>query len=277
MAPAPSNCGMANPSELKPSRDIAELLAIMARLRSPGGCPWDREQNFATIAPYTIEEAYEVAAAIQEQDWQALPGELGDLLLQVVFHARMAEEAGLFDFGDVVEAVTDKMIRRHPHVFGGTEVADSEGVISAWEAIKTNERRDKKKTGVLDDVPIALPALLRALKLQKRLSSVGFDWDSTPRVLEKLVEEAHEIAEAQEAGAPLSRIEDEIGDLLFVVVNLARHLNVDPENALRGTNAKVVRRFHFIETALAAKGQTPDQASLDEMEALWQAAKTKVG
>jgi ATP diphosphatase len=259
-----------------PTRDIAALLEIMRALRNPEtGCPWDIAQDFASIAPYTIEEAYEVAGAIEDQDWTALKDELGDLLLQVVYHARMAQERGLFDFGDVVGAITDKMIRRHPHVFGdGAAIGSAAAQTVAWEDHKKKERAEKLG-GVLDDVPRALPALLRALKLQKRLATVGFDWDSAPKVLEKVIEEAHEIVEAQESGAPLEKIEDEIGDLLFVIANLARHLKIDPENALRGTNAKVVRRFEFIEKSLAAEGRTPGAASLDEMEALWQRAKTE--
>ncbi len=262
-------------SELEPSSDIAILVEIMRRLRDPkSGCPWDIEQDFATIAPYTIEEAYEVAGAIEDQDWPALKGELGDLLFQAVYHAQMAKESGLFDFGDVVEAVTAKMIRRHPHVFGSSPQIESAAAQTvAWEEHKKRERAEKKAHGVLDDVPRALPALLRAEKLQKRASSVGFDWDSAPKVLEKVAEEAREIVEAQAAGAPTEKLEDEIGDLLFVVVNLARHLKVDPEKALRSTNAKFVRRFKAIEAALAAHGKTPAEASLDEMEALWQHAK----
>jgi len=266
----------ADMSDIAPAREIAALIEIMRRLRDPqSGCPWDIEQNFASIAPYTIEEAYEVAGAIEDEDWPALKDELGDLLLQVVYHARMAEERGLFDFGDVVDAITTKMIRRHPHVFGNAEaIGSAEKQTVAWEDHKKKERAEKPG-GVLDDVPRALPALLRALKLQKRLATVGFDWDSAPKVLEKVIEEAHEIVEAQQAGAPLAKIEDEVGDLLFVVANLARHLKIDPENALRGTNTKVVRRFEFIEKSLAAEGRTPAQASLDEMEALWQRAKTE--
>ena len=256
---------MANPPESN-SRDIESLLAIMRTLRGPSGCPWDAAQDFATIAPYTIEEAYEVAGAIQDQDWKALPGELGDLLLQVVFHARMAEEKGLFDFGDVVAAINAKMVRRHPHVFGGE--------IQNWEAMKAQERAEKaagKAQSILDDVPLALPALLRAEKLQKRAASVGFDWDNAHKVIEKIAEEAREVAEAE---TQADRAE-EIGDLLFVVANLARHLKVDPEDALRAANAKFVRRFHHIEAALADAGRHPKDASLEEMEALWQDAKTK--
>ena len=255
----------------KPSRDIADLLAIMCILRGPNGCPWDRAQTFQTIAPYTVEEAYEVAASIEEHDFEALPGELGDLLLQVVFHARMAEEAGLFDFGDVVEAVTAKMIRRHPHVFDGVQAeADAHSQKRAWEDLKARERKAKAQTGILDDVPAALPALLRAEKLQSRAASVGFDWDNAAKVVEKIAEEAAEIVDA--GGDPAKQAE-EIGDLLFVMANLARHLKVDPEAALRAANAKFVRRFRFIEAALQAEGREPAQASLEEMEDLWQRAK----
>ena len=255
----------------QPSRDIADLLEIMRRLRGPDGCPWDRVQSFATIAPYTVEEAYEVAAAIEDGDLKSLPGELGDLLFQVVFHARMAEEQGLFDFGDVVAAVTDKMIRRHPHVFADeTAAADAPAQKLAWEALKAAERQEKNQTSILDDVPLALPALLRAEKLQRRASAVGFDWDDAGKVVEKIAEEAREVVDA---GLDQDKREEEIGDLLFVVANLARHLKVDPEAALRAANAKFIRRFKFIEAALEADGRTPAAASLDEMEALWQAAK----
>jgi ATP diphosphatase len=263
---------MSNPEPLPtPSRDIVQLLAIMRRLREPGGCPWDREQTFATIAPYTIEEAYEVASAIADKDWKALPGELGDLLLQVVFHARMAEEAGLFDFGDVVEAITAKMIRRHPHVFGGeTAKADAEAQKAWWEELKTAERAAKGHASLLDGVASALPALMRAEKLQGRAASVGFDWNNPHTVVDKIAEEAREVVEA---GNDSEQREEEIGDLLFAIANLARHLKVDPEAALRAANAKFTRRFGFIEASLAAQGRQPGQASLPEMEALWQAAK----
>ncbi len=264
---------MTNPSpELKPSRDIAVLLEVMRRLRSPDGCPWDREQTFATIAPYTIEEAYEVASVIADGDLKSLPGELGDLLFQVVFHARMAEEAGLFDFGDVVEAVTAKMIRRHPHVFGDEQAkADAAAQKDFWEKLKESERTTAGKTGLLDDVASALPALMRAEKLQRRASTVGFDWNNAELVVEKIAEEAREVAGA----TTQAERDEEIGDLLFVVANLARHLKVDPEVALRSANAKFTRRFRHIETSLAARGIKPGAASLEEMEALWQDAKKR--
>ncbi len=259
-----------------PPRDIAGLLELMARLRDPeGGCPWDREQTFATIAPYTIEEAYEVAAAIEDGDPQHLKEELGDLLFQVVFHARMAEERGLFGFQDVVATLVAKMIARHPHVFGDVDKPDTAAAqTDAWEALKARERA-AKHASILDDVPLALPALMRAEKLQKRASKVGFDWDSAPKVVEKLTEEATEICEAQAEGAGPEKLEEEVGDLLFVVANLARHLKVDPEKALRTANAKFVRRFGYIERELKAKNRSCAEASLDEMEALWVEAKTK--
>ena len=263
---------MTNPPELKPSRDIAVLLEVMRRLRAPDGCPWDREQTFATIAPYTIEEAYEVASAIADNDLKALPGELGDLLFQVVFHAQMAQDAGLFDFGDVVAAVTDKMIRRHPHVFGDEQAkADAASQKDFWEKLKESERRAAGQTSLLDDVASALPALMRAEKLQRRASSVGFDWNDANLVVEKIAEEAREVAQARTQ----AEREEEIGDLLFVVANLARHLKVDPEVALRAANAKFTRRFRHIEASLAAKGAKLGDASLQEMEDLWQDAKAR--
>ncbi len=251
---------------------IDDLLNIMRRLRDPEtGCPWDQAQNFSSIAPYTIEEAYEVAGAIEQKDWLGLRDELGDLLLQVVFHSRIAEEADLFCFADVVLAICEKMRRRHPHVFASTGPIESAQAQSiAWEDYKKQERATKAQLGLLDDIPTALPALSRAVKLQNRASTVGFDWDSAERVLEKIQEEAAELVEVIDN--PKLR-EEEFGDLLFVMANLARHLNIDPEAALRAANFKFVRRFHHIEIMLAKQNRTPDQASLDEMEALWQDAK----
>jgi nucleoside triphosphate diphosphatase len=253
---------------------IDRLNAIMARLRAPvGGCPWDVEQTFRTIAPYTIEEAYEVADAIERDDMGDLKSELGDLLFQVVFHARMAEEQGLFAFDDVAEAMSDKLERRHPHVFGD-EAAKPDGVAqkARWEDIKAAERASKAQHGVLDDVPVGLPALARAAKLTKRAARVGFDWPSTAEVLDKLDEEVAELKVEIEAG-DLDKARDELGDLLFVMANLARKLGVEPEDALRGANAKFVRRFGFIEAELAKDGRTPDQSDLAEMDGLWDAAK----
>ncbi|HKJ75049.1 MAG TPA: nucleoside triphosphate pyrophosphohydrolase [Alphaproteobacteria bacterium] len=258
---------------------IEDLLAIMAQLRAKdGGCPWDVEQTFETIAPYTIEEAYEVAEAITEKDMDSLKDELGDVLFQVVFHSRMAEEAGDFTFDDVVETVCDKMIRRHPHVFGDKDVADAEAQTVAWEEHKAKERAKAGSDSVLSGVTKGLPALVRALKLQNRAARVGFDWGAPEPVLEKLNEEmaelAMELVERSRADENLDRIEDEFGDILFVYVNLARHLKIDPETALRRTNFKFERRFRRIEQALSDAGKRIEDASLDEMEALWQAAKT---
>jgi nucleoside triphosphate diphosphatase len=270
---------------MTPSRDISRLLEIMAALRTPGtGCPWDLEQNFATIAPYTIEEAYEVADAIQRGDLDDLRDELGDLLLQVVFHARMAQEHSAFDFGDVVASITDKLIRRHPHVFAGGARPSSEAVEGLWEQIKAHEKATRaarraarpefasEPSGALAGVPVALPALTRALKLQTKASRVGFDWNDPLAVLKKIREEAVEIeadiARSDRAGAAL-----EVGDLLFAVVNLARHLDADPEAVLRATNHKFERRFAAIERALNASGKSPAEATLAEMDALWEVAK----
>ena len=254
---------------------IERLLWVMARLRDPdGGCPWDLEQDFATIAPYTVEEAYEVADAIARGDLEHLKDELGDLLLQVVYHAQMAKEAGLFDFEQVAAGIADKMIRRHPHVFGAASVADASAQSHAWEAAKAKEREDKAGAPhrLLDDVPLALPALARAAKLQKRAARVGFDWPQVAQVLDKIEEEIAEIR-AELAQADADRTSDEIGDLLFAAVNLARHLGIDAETSLRASNAKFERRFGAIEDTLRARGRRLADASLDEMEALWQAAK----
>lgn len=253
---------------------IDRLNAIMRTLRDPdGGCPWDVEQTFATIAPCTVEEAYEVADAIERGDWDDLKSELGDLLFQVVFHARMAEEAGLFGFDDVVEAIADKLTRRHPHVFGD-EAARTDGAAqkARWEDIKAGERKAKAQHGVLDDVPVGLPALTRAVKLTKRAARVGFDWPSTDQVFDKLHEEVAELR-AEIAAGDLDKARAEMGDLLFVVANLARKLGVEPEDALRGTNAKFIRRFGFIEAELAKDGRSPEQSDLAEMDGLWTAAK----
>ena len=261
---------------MKPSRDIARLIEIMAALRTPGsGCPWDLEQDFRSIAPYTIEEAYEVADAIARGDLVHLKDELGDLLLQVVYHARMAEEQGAFAFGDVVEGITAKMIRRHPHVFADAEGQTAEHVKGLWERIKTEERAERGEAapgGALAGVPVALPALTRALKLQDKAGRVGFDWNDPRAVLAKIREEADEI-EAELDAADKAKTAAEVGDLLFAVVNLARHLGADPEGILRDTNRKFERRFASIERALAARGQTPKDATLAEMDALWDEAK----
>jgi MazG family protein len=255
---------------------IEALLAIMARLRDPnGGCPWDLEQDFASIAPYTIEEAYEVADAIERGDLAELKDELGDLLLQVVFHARMAEEQGAFAFADVVQAVCEKMIRRHPHVFGDDEQKTAGAVAGRWEEIKAAEKAAKGVTpqSILDDVPLALPALSRAVKLQNRAARVGFDWPETRQVIDKLNEEMLELSEEIAKGGDPDRLEDEMGDLLFVYANLARHMQIDPEAALRRANAKFRRRFGWIEQSLAALGKKPEESSLEEMDALWDEAK----
>jgi tetrapyrrole methylase family protein/MazG family protein/ATP diphosphatase len=252
---------------------LDDLLEVMRRLRDPQtGCPWDREQTFASIAPYTIEESYEVADAVARGDMRDLKEELGDLLFQVVFHARMAEEAGLFAFDDVAAAMSDKLIRRHPHVFGEVSHRTAEEQTVAWEVQKAEERKAKDKTGVLDDVPVGLPALTRAAKLTKRAARVGFDWPSISDVLAKLDEETAELKVEILAG-DREKAQAELGDLLFVLANLARWLDVEPEDALRGTNAKFVRRFRSIEAALKAIGKTPDQSDLAEMDALWNAAK----
>lgn len=274
---------MTTPSPDRAPAALLALLEVMRRLRDPQtGCPWDIEQTFATIAPYTIEEAYEVAAAIERQDMAELQDELGDLLLQVVYHARMAEEQGAFDFAAVTEAITSKMIARHPHVFGSAQVADAAAQTGAWEVLKANERQRRaaqegRAPGVLDGVALGLPALLRAVKLQRRAARVGFDWTDTTDVLDKIIEEIAELrVEMQAGGSDASRrdrMEDEFGDVLFALANLARHLEIDPEAALRRTNGKFERRFRGIEAALAEQGRGPAEASLDEMEALWQAIK----
>ena len=261
------------------SSDIAKLLELMRKLRDPAnGCPWDVEQTFASIAPYTVEEAYEVAYAIDRNDMESLREELGDLVLQVVFHAQMASESGDFAFGDVVEAICDKLVRRHPHVFGNAGTMSPAAVKESWDAIKQQERRakqDRQSNGasILDDVPGALPALSRAVKLQARAAEVGFDWPDSRLVIDKLNEEMLELSAELLGPAVPERIEEELGDLLFVYANLARHLNVDPEQALRKANGKFIRRFKAIEEALEKSGETLEAASLDTMDALWSAAK----
>ena len=255
-------------------RQMARLRHIMACLRDPDhGCPWDIEQDFASIAPYTIEEAYEVADAIAREAWGDLEGELGDLLLQTVYHTRMAEEAGLFSFESVARAIADKMVHRHPHVFGdASRDKSAEQQTADWEAIKAAERAGRAEARVLDGVAVGLPALTRAFKLQKRAARVGFDWPDVGEVLGKIAEEAAEVVEARDRLGP-EALEEEIGDLLFNIANLARHLGVDPEAGLRRTNAKFIRRFEAIEDALAARGRTPATSDLAEMDAIWNAVR----
>jgi ATP diphosphatase len=265
-------------------KSLVELLDIMAALRTPvTGCPWDLEQTFATIVPYTIEEAYEVADAIERDDMPALKEELGDLLLQVVYHARMAQEAGAFAFADVVDAIARKMIRRHPHVFGTQAERAAGAAPGFWERIKSAEKQEQKSdvaAGVLDDVPVGLPALTRAVKLQDKAAKVGFDWPSLRPVFDKLEEELAELKSAVAAQAPgrtadRAAIEEEFGDLLFVIANVGRHLRIDPEKALRTANAKFVRRFAGIERRLADQGRTPAQSDLAEMDRLWEEVKAE--
>lgn len=270
---------------MTPSRDIARLVEIMAALRTPEtGCPWDLEQDFSTIAPYTIEEAYEVADAIDRGDMEDLKLELGDLLLQSVYHARMAEEEGLFDFGDVIEAITKKMIRRHPHVFGNEEARSAGMAKGAWERIKAAEKAElaqarqargytvPETASLLDDVPGALPALMAAVKLQNKAAKVGFDWDDPLAVLGKIREELDELEAELDTGSQ-QRHAEEVGDILFAIANLARHLHLDPEGAVRSANAKFRRRFRHIEENIAGTGHTMESADLDTMEQLWQDAK----
>jgi nucleoside triphosphate diphosphatase len=253
--------------------ELRRLLDIMAALRDPAsGCPWDREQNFDSIAPYTIEEAYEVADAISRRDFTALPDELGDLLFQVVYHARMAEEAGRFSFADVARAIADKMIRRHPHVFGDAAARDAAAQTAAWEAQKAAERAARAETGLLAGVPTALPALVRAAKLTARAARVGFDWPDAPAVLEKLDEEVGELRAELDQADPV-RLTDEVGDLLFVLANLARKLNLDPEACLRHANQKFIRRFQAMEREAESKGNTLADMPLEDMETLWQVIK----
>ncbi len=271
---------------MEPSKDISRLIEIMAALRDPEtGCPWDIVQTFETIKPYTVEEAYEVADAIERNDPDDLCEELGDLLLQVVFHARMGEEAGLFSFGDVVEAITRKMIRRHPHVFAVSDADTPESVKAQWDEIKRQEKRERAerrarrgtaeydvKAGHLGDVQRSFPALTEALKLQERAAKVGFDWSEPEPILDKIEEEIAELREALAEGKP-EKITDELGDLIFALVNIGRHVDADPEQALRGTNTKFRRRFSYIENSLKENSETLEDATLERMEELWQAAK----
>lgn len=265
-----------DPLILDPKGGLPRLLEIMRRLRDPqSGCPWDIEQDFATIAPYTIEEAYEVADAIEREAWDELKGELGDLLFQSVFHAQMASERGWFTFDEVADTMSDKMVARHPHVFGDeSRDKSAEQQTRDWETVKAAERAGKAQQGTLDGVALGLPALLRAVKLQKRAARVGFDWPDISQVVDKIVEEAGELAEARDKLSQ-AEIEEEFGDMLFVIANLARHLNIEPEAALRATNAKFVRRFEGVEAKLAALGKRPEDSDLAEMDALWDAVKAE--
>ena len=267
-----------------PSRDIARLIEIMAALRTPGtGCPWDLEQTFKTIAPYTIEEAYEVADAIARGDRADLKDELGDLLLQVVYHSRMAEEENAFSFGDVVEAITAKMIRRHPHVFGTAAERAAGAAPGFWETIKSAEKKPDDATSLLAGIPPTLPALTRAVKLQAKAAGVGFDWPNLAPVFDKLREEMAEFEEVALPADPRGvydkdnrqNVEEEFGDLLFVMANIARHLKLDPESALRAANQKFSRRFGYIEQRLAERGKSPAQSSLEEMDKLWDEVRAK--
>ena len=258
---------------LGPAAGFARLIEIMDRLRSPGGCPWDREQTFDTIKPYLLEETYEVMDSIDARDWEGLADELGDLLLQVVFFSQMAKEAGYFDVTDAIEAINSKLVRRHPHVFADGEAKTAEDVTRKWDEIKAGEKVSRPKPkGLLAGVPRSLPALMEARQIASRAAAVGFDWKNVDEVLDKLREELAELDGARQNGS-LEGIQDEIGDLLFVIVNIARFLKVDPEQALRGTNAKFRRRFAHVEQGLEAQGKSPKEAPVEEMERLWQEAK----
>ena len=263
---------------MEPSDNIQRLIEIMAALRDPEiGCPWDIEQTFASIAPYTIEEAYEVADAIEREDMADLRDELGDLLLQVVYHSRLAEEVAAFGFGDVVHSATSKMIKRHPHVFGDAERGDAAALSANWEAVKEAERRQKRDNdgaSFLDDVPLALPGLTRAAKLQKRAASIGFDWSNHKPTLEKIREELAELESEIDATGPTESVEGELGDVLFSVVNLARHLKIDPERAMQGANSKFRRRFNTVERELAGVGKSLDDVALNKMDGAWESAKS---
>ena len=256
---------------------LADLLAIMQKLRDPEqGCPWDKKQSFASIVPYTLEEAYEVADSIERQDMSALKGELGDLLFQVVFYSQMASEQGLFNFADVVDGVSEKLVRRHPHVFGEAQFADTRAVNANWEAEKAKERlqKDASASSVLDDIPLAMPAMSRANKIQKRCASVGFDWDALPPVVDKVHEEIAEVLhEVAQEPRDEAKVAEELGDLLFATINLVRHLKKDPEQVLRLANQKFERRFRQVEAQISANGHSLRDVSLDEMEQVWQRVK----
>ena len=255
---------------------LRKIISIMAKLRDPNiGCPWDIKQDFASIAPYTIEEAYEVVDAIESGDRDALCDELGDLLLQVVFHARIAEEEGSFTLADVARSISDKMINRHPHVFGDTKTPDVDQQRQLWEEIKKAERTAKGQNGILADIPVGMPPMQRAVKLQKRAASVGFDWPEIAQIIDKMHEEAAELTvELESTPQNEQRLKDEVGDLLFVVVNLARKAGIDPETALIGCNRKFEERFNYIEQQIDLSGKSMSESTLKEMEELWQAAKT---
>lgn len=269
------------PAKLPAGAGFARLVEIMARLRSPDGCPWDREQTFDTIKPYLLEETYEVMDSIDARDWDGLADELGDLLLQVVFFSQMAKEAGYFDVTDAIEAINSKLVRRHPHVFADGDAKTSDEVLRKWDEIKATEKaavakaNDKPK-GLLSGVPRSLPALMEASKIASRAAGAGFDWNNVDEVLDKLREELAELDGARKAGSQ-EALQDEIGDLLFVIVNIARFLKVDPEQALRGTNSKFRRRFEHVEKGLEVQGKSPKESTIEEMEGLWQEAKGHEG
>ncbi len=264
----------ASPSEARLGEKFERLVQIMARLRSPEGCPWDRRQTFDTIKPYLLEETYEVLDAIDARDWRSLAEELGDLMLQVVFFAQMAAEEGLFTIADCLDAINDKLVRRHPHVFGDATARTAEEVKQRWDVIKAQENRARGAASLLDGVSRAQPALAEATQISRKVASVGFDWANVDEVLEKLREEVEELGCARQEGRA-EKLEEEIGDILFVVANIARHLHVDPEQALRRTNAKFRERFAYVEQQLRERGKKLEEASLEEMEALWQEAKSR--
>ncbi len=268
---------MSDDSQSQAGAKFERLTGLMARLRAPDGCPWDRKQDFDTIKPYLLEETYEVLDAIDARDWSALREELGDLLLEAVFFGQMAREAGHFTVEDSLDAINEKLVRRHPHVFGSATAETAEDVKRRWDEIKAEEKKElgREDAGLLDSVPRSMPALVEAAQIASRAAGVGFDWPDVQGVLDKLDEELSELAQARTSGAPTEQVEDEVGDLLFVIVNLARFLKIDPEQALRKTNRKFRARFGHVERGLKEAGKTPASASLEEMETLWQEAKRK--